>query len=301
MLVKGSDVIGLEVITIQKGREVNNVQDIIYSSKEQKVKALLVDQGGWFSDAEVIPIMNVLSIGQDAVMVQSGDMIKKASEIHDGVAAIIKGEQFLTGTKIMTEDGTELGTVNDLYFDSVTGKVTELEVSQGIEDFRSGKKRVKVSDIITIGEDATIVKSYTEEVFAQQAEEQGIQGALQKAKQQTQQTAEKAQKEFSRYQGEAEKSARNIQQDSRTKQYAEQVKGVKTKKRIEQEAPIFLDHAKETLQDAGDQVKALMKDVKTNEYTKNTKNILTAKVKQRKLKTKQAIDKADKEASRQRL
>lgn len=60
----------------------------------------------------------------------------------------------------------------------------ELEVSQGLKSLQSGKKRVKVNDIMTIGEDATIVRVYTEADMQEQGQSQGIQGAFNKAKEQ---------------------------------------------------------------------------------------------------------------------
>ncbi len=160
MLIRGKDVIGLKVISLKKGKTIEDVDDLIYEPKENRVRALLVDKGGWFSDAKVILYEDIKKIGKDAVIVESSDVLRRAGEIGNRVETIARANTYLTKTKIMTEDGTELGKVSDIFFDDTSGRVEELEVGRG--------KIVKVADIITIGEDATIVKSYTEEELKKQ-------------------------------------------------------------------------------------------------------------------------------------
>lgn len=180
MLVKGKNVIGLDIISIDEGKKIGSVEDIIYDPEENKVEALLVRSSSLFKDAQVILLENVNTIGKNAVMIQSEQALQKSSNVDKNIAHIAEDNTYLTRTKVVTEQGVVLGTVSDIYFDAFSGKVIELEVSQGtFRNLQSGIKRVKVSDIITIGEDATIVKSYTEESFTTQAQEQGIQGILQ--------------------------------------------------------------------------------------------------------------------------
>lgn len=192
MTVKGKDVIGLKIITINDGKEIGTVRDVIYDPGENTVRALLVDDAGWFSDAKVIAIPDVESVGENAVMIRSQEMIKKAADVGEGVSNIAKDDQYLTKTQIVTENGTELGTVSDILFDPETGLVSEFEVSQGLlKNAQSGKKRVRVNDIITVGKDATIVRGYTEESFDRQSQEQGISGAVHQAREQAPSVAER--------------------------------------------------------------------------------------------------------------
>lgn len=186
-LIKGNDVIGLKVISKNNGRNLDKVEDIVYDPHEQRVRALLLDSGGWFSDAKVILIDEINSIGKDAVIIDSENQIRKASDVTDRVANIAKDDKYLTKTKIITDSGNDLGSVTDIYFDADTGKVNEFEVSQGFKDMRSGKKRVKVDNIITVGVDATIVKEVVEESMRQQGQESGFQGMFNRTRDSIQQ------------------------------------------------------------------------------------------------------------------
>jgi uncharacterized protein YrrD len=189
MQLKGQDVIGLKIISVKDGKELGKVDDIVYEPNENKVKALLVSAGGIFSDAKVIPFELISSIGKDAVMIKDENEIKNAGETDKNVAHIAKKGDYLTKTKIVTQDGTELGNVTDIYFDDQTGDVQEFEVSKGgVQDLATGRKRVKVQDIVTVGKDATIVSNYTEADVENQ--EGGAKGALNQAKEQVKQKVE---------------------------------------------------------------------------------------------------------------
>ncbi len=49
MDIKGKDVIGLKILTLDDGRKVETVSDIVYDPTQQKVTALIVSNGGLFS------------------------------------------------------------------------------------------------------------------------------------------------------------------------------------------------------------------------------------------------------------
>lgn len=181
-MIKGNTIIGLKLITITDGKEITTIKDVVYDPQAHKVKALLIDEGGWLSDAKIVLVQDIHKVGEDAVIIQSENVIKKASEVSERIASIAKDSQFLTNTKIVSEDGKDLGKISDIYFELPSGNVIEFEVSQGLKDLSSGKKRIKVSDIITIGEDATIVKHYVDDTFAQQSQQQGITGVVHQSK-----------------------------------------------------------------------------------------------------------------------
>ncbi len=184
MMLKGTDVIGLNVFTVRDGRKLSAVKDIVYDPRQHKVLALIVDEGGWFSDATVIPIDQVKSIGDDAVLIDNEDVLMKADEVSEYVSSVAGSSTYLTKTRVLTDTGKDLGTVNDIYFDPTTGSVDELEVSQGVVgDISGGMKKVRVADIVTVGQDATIVKGYVEDSLEAQADQGGVQGLVQEGMQ----------------------------------------------------------------------------------------------------------------------
>lgn len=198
MTIRGTSVIGLPIITIKTGEKLQDVEDIIYDPRENKVKALLVSGGGLFSDAKVILVDQLRSIGKDAVIIENSDLLKNTSDVETTVSHIATTDTYLTKTKVLTDTGTDLGHIVDLFFDEHTGVVTEFEVSKGLVDtIQSGKKKFKVTDIETIGKDATIVKASTKDTFNDLAKEQGLTGAVETTKEKVPDVMEKAQQKLS--------------------------------------------------------------------------------------------------------
>lgn len=180
---KGDNVIGLSVITLDDGKKLETVKDIIYDPAQNRVRGLLIDVGGWFSEARVLPIEEVKSIGDNAVIIEDSTAIHKASELGEKVAGITSEGHHLTKNSVVTEDGTELGQITDIIFDTESGFVKEFEVSQGlIKNVASGKKWFRIEDIVTVGDQVTIVRGYTEVAFDEQAEAGGMQGAMSRVK-----------------------------------------------------------------------------------------------------------------------
>lgn len=167
-MIKALDCLGLDVITINEGQKLASVKDVIYDQGSQKVLAFLLDEGGMFVDPHVILISDVKKIGQDALMIETVEDIQSSANVDETIRSIALDKIFLTETKIVTTTGKSLGKVSDIYFDPLTGQVLEFELDLGISNLASDKKRVKVEDVISIGQDATVVK-------AQVLEEVGIQ------------------------------------------------------------------------------------------------------------------------------
>lgn len=194
MEIKAKSVIGLKVIAIDDGSQMDKVNDIIYDPKENKITALILSSGGLFSSAKAVLYSDVKSIGDTAVMVPSSSVVKKISELTERVSHIAKDDDLLTKTKVISEAGNVLGSVDDLAFEMESGRVTKFIISQGIiGNIKSGTKSFTLDDVITLGKDNVIVKKYTEEKFEEQSQNQGVQGALNSAKEHTQDTVSSVQ------------------------------------------------------------------------------------------------------------
>ncbi|RYX78659.1 hypothetical protein EON76_02965 [bacterium] len=193
MIVKGKDVIGLKVVTVDTGTVIETVDDIAYDPINHRITALLVDSGGLFSSAKAIHIDDVRNIGEDAVIVHDDSAIRSTKELSSDVRSISDSNKHLVKTNVLTIDGKELGKVTDIFFDSANGYVESMEVSQGgLKIMTEGKKSIKPSDIVTIGADATIVSTYTEAKLESQGEEGGLKGVFNDAKDKTEELASNA-------------------------------------------------------------------------------------------------------------
>lgn len=191
----GKGMIGKPVVAYDSGEEFRTIVDLIFDQENNQLLGFLVDEGGWFSNALVLPLTNVQAIGADAVIVASRDAIDSATQFPE-IQSILERDNILKGTRIMTLDGRDLGTMVDLYFDDTSGAIEGYEVSGGIfADAYSGRSFVPAPDTLKIGEDIAFVPSETADLMEEQVG--GIRGAMQtasgKVQEMAQFTGEKAQ------------------------------------------------------------------------------------------------------------
>jgi uncharacterized protein YrrD len=178
-MIKGDYVIGKQVVTLNDGKKIEKVHDIIFDHTQNTVLGFVVDEGGWFSNARVLPLAQVKAIGEDAVLIQDVSAIISAEE-SPKMNSILQGDNVLKGTKVMTDDGKELGTMVDLSFDPATGMVEGYEVSGGLfADAYSGRAMVPAPETLTIGKDVAFVPASTAVKMEEQAG--GIKAAMQSA------------------------------------------------------------------------------------------------------------------------
>jgi uncharacterized protein YrrD len=179
MSVKGSRVVGLKILTLNEGKEVGQVKDILYSDHDHKVLGVLLKTAGVLSDGLIIRVEKIHSIGDDALIIENEEVIEKIASLPEEIANIATGDNFLTKAKIVTESGQELGKISDIHFDAISGQVEEMEVTGGVfETIESGKKRIKPENILTIGPDAIIVQNFVEANLEEQSHSSGIRGAV---------------------------------------------------------------------------------------------------------------------------
>jgi uncharacterized protein YrrD len=153
-MIRGKELIGMPVVSLDQGKEIGEVQDLVFDPARRRILGMILDEGGWFREPEILPYESIESIGPDAVVVR---------HVESGAAPNIDPDDLkksfnLTGKKVISEKGHELGTIYDLYIDESTGEVLGFELTQGLfRDTSIGKKFVEYDHIQSIGEDIVVV------------------------------------------------------------------------------------------------------------------------------------------------
>ena len=193
---KGTDIIGKAVVAYDTGERFETVLDLIFDQDSNRLLGFLVDEAGWFSSSKVIPLSSIQAIGIDAIIVPSKDTEVSASDIQPIVGEaslkenrVLEHNNIMKGTKIMSTDGRDLGTMIDLYFDELTGEIEGYEVSGGIfADAYSGRSFVPAPETLKIGKDVAFVPSETADIMQEQVG--GIKAAMQTAGDKLRETAD---------------------------------------------------------------------------------------------------------------
>ena len=187
-MLKGRDIIGRSIVSYETGQKFDRVKDLIFDQDSGRLLGFLVDESGWFSSARVLMLKDVQVIGPDALIVPSKDTIIKASDSPE-INRIVRHNNVLDGTRIMTTDGRSLGTMIDLYFDERTGEIEGYEASGGLfSDAYSGRSFVPAPQTFKIGEDVAFVPPQTAQLMEEQVG--GIKAAVQNASEKVQETAQ---------------------------------------------------------------------------------------------------------------
>ncbi|PSB27758.1 PRC-barrel domain-containing protein [Stenomitos frigidus] len=187
---KGSDVIGKVVVTYDTGLKIERIRDLIFDQDNNQILGFLVQEKGVFHDAKVIPLEEVLAIGADAVVVSSEESVSRAHK-HPEIKAILSHNNVLKGTKILTTDGLDLGTLVDLFFDNRSGAVAGYESSGGLfSDVYSGRSFVPAPKALKIGHDVAFVPPETAELMREQVG--GLRGSVQAVGEKLQESADTA-------------------------------------------------------------------------------------------------------------
>jgi uncharacterized protein YrrD len=187
---KGKDIIGKPVVAYDSGEKIETVVDLIFDQNDNRLLGFLIDEGGWFSNAKVLPLELVKAIGIDAVIIPTQDAIATSSEYAE-IHKILEANNILNGTRIMTTDGRDLGTLIDFYFDEKTGAVEGYEASGGLfADAYSGRSFVPAPQTLKIGEDVAFVPTETADLMQEQTG--GLKAAMQSASEKLQEGAQVA-------------------------------------------------------------------------------------------------------------
>ncbi|HEY9627222.1 MAG TPA: PRC-barrel domain-containing protein [Coleofasciculaceae cyanobacterium] len=208
---KGSDILGKPIVAYDSGEKFSRVKDLVFDQDSNQLLALLVEEGGWFSDAQVIPFQGVQAIGSDAVIVPSESTVVRVSQVPE-VKRILSHNNILKGTHILTTDGRDLGKMIDLYFDEQTGVIDGYEVSGGLfADAYSGRSYVPAPHTLKIGEHVAFVPSEVAELMEEQVG--GIKAAMLTAGEKVQTAAQTAGEKI---QGAAQETGYKLQEAGRS-------------------------------------------------------------------------------------
>ena len=152
---KSQEVIGLSIIHLETGKKLGTVCDLLFD-EEQQFRGILMEDGGLFKRRKFISTDHIVSIGNDAVVVDNEHPFS-ANPKNKNWMSICSGDKKLKGRTILTSSGYEMGLVENVYFLEEMGTLIGYELSDGIlNDIRDGRKWLKTKKPLIWGEDVLI-------------------------------------------------------------------------------------------------------------------------------------------------
>src|SRR5680860_1281058 len=154
---KDKDFLGLEVISLKDASVIGEIDGLIVDETKDSVAGLVVNIG--IKEAKVLSFADIASIGNDAVMVESEQVVCLVSG-HAELQEIAERNIFLNGSLALTDSGDIAGAVADYYVDPKTGAITAIEIVPADEDEEAVVEFHKATTFTDREED--LVKLYVE-------------------------------------------------------------------------------------------------------------------------------------------
>ncbi len=147
---RASEIMGLPVVTLNRGTRIYDVEDMILDPERRQVLALVVQEKSWFHSARALPFGRIHAIGPDAVIIPDGRAIIDVD--RDPVLRRLDNDQIVKGLRVLTEDGRRLGQVNDMLIDDKTGEIKGFYVSIGrVLNVTQGLRWLPADRVISMG------------------------------------------------------------------------------------------------------------------------------------------------------
>ncbi|HIE11966.1 MAG TPA: photosystem reaction center subunit H [Desulfotomaculum sp.] len=153
---KSKDLIGLPVVSLQEGIRVGRVTGLVINPAEKAVAALVVEKGGLLREQKFVPFHQVHSIGGNAVTLHRVQHAAKGASLPE-ILRLFKEKVALTGSKVVAENGTILGSVIEYLIDTSTGMISALEIAAAKPAIVQGAALLDSSLVRTIGKEIVVV------------------------------------------------------------------------------------------------------------------------------------------------
>jgi uncharacterized protein YrrD len=154
MVREARDLLDMPVIATDTGRRLGEVDKLLFEPGAHAMLGLVVKP----TDKEpllLLPRDKVRSIGKDAVTtVDEASLQVLDSDQH--ARRLAEGPGHLSGLRILTEDGDDLGKVDNVLLNDDLS-VASYQVSTGL--LGMSKREFRVSDVVSAGPDAIVISA----------------------------------------------------------------------------------------------------------------------------------------------
>jgi uncharacterized protein YrrD len=151
---KMNELFGKRVISQMSGDQVATVREVVLDPEARKIVALIINSGR-SSNEQVVRMGQILGMGEFIVV--DGTQPFEASAGDSEIVELRKGAAQITGKKIMSAAGEQVGTVGDMYVGR-RGAIIGFELKHG--PFSSSEPQViRAVDVEAVGKDAVIART----------------------------------------------------------------------------------------------------------------------------------------------
>jgi sporulation protein YlmC with PRC-barrel domain len=120
--VRFTEVVGRDVVSTTNATKVGRVSSFVVDPMAQRVVAVVLKKTP--GNADVVLWESLTAVGPDALTVTDSDLF--TGKDHAAIVELTGKDHGLKKKRVLTEDGDEIGSVEDVEFDPQSGVVTAL-------------------------------------------------------------------------------------------------------------------------------------------------------------------------------
>jgi uncharacterized protein YrrD len=143
------------VLTLSDAEKVGQIDDVLFDPEFRRVLGFRVKKG-MFGHSEALPRDRVQAVGTDALTVGGPDAINNLDRFPELSAA--RGLQDVHGTRVVTEGGSLLGTVDELEIDESAQQVLTYTLKGSLIDrLRGEQATIAPAEVLRLGEGGIMI------------------------------------------------------------------------------------------------------------------------------------------------
>ncbi|MDP3050598.1 MAG: PRC-barrel domain-containing protein, partial [Eubacteriales bacterium] len=145
------------VISLDEGVKLGHVKGLVIDPPNKALAALIVESSGLFREQRFIPLAKIHSMGFDAVTISRISNAEKGASLPN-IVQLWKDKITLIGSRVISENGTVLGKVQDYTINLEDGKIDGIELAESsLNRMLKGAHHVSAHQIRTLGREAVVV------------------------------------------------------------------------------------------------------------------------------------------------
>ena len=134
---------GRKVVSRNSAGEVGSVSHLLVDAKQRRVAAVVVGRG---KKSQLVDWAQLTGFGPDAVMIVDEDALRPPAD--DRERSAVEGNLELVGKRALSDQGNELGQIDDVTFDEASGT---------LEDLLIGDRRIPAGALLGSGSYAAVL------------------------------------------------------------------------------------------------------------------------------------------------
>lgn len=165
---RASEILGLPVISADNGKKIGIIKEVLFDKNTKSVVGFLLEPKSFASRKNVVLKKDVLSLGDDALIINDEANIVNLREVDKKSITKSKNNS-LIGLRVLTKKGEDLGVVKDVLFDPRFGTIDGVLLSDGLlQDIVNGRNLLPLFGKVEFGDENILVeKEAVEEILDQ--------------------------------------------------------------------------------------------------------------------------------------